>query len=40
MTLIKSKATKRLGAAKKEMGGFDLSQEDFDSIEIDDFYGD
>ena len=40
MTLIKSKATKRLGVAKKEMGGFDLSQEDFDSIEIDDFYGD
>ena len=40
LTLIKNKSSKRLGAAKKEMADFDLTQEEFDSIQIDDFYGD
>ena len=40
LTLIKNKKTKRLGIAKKEMTCFNLSQEEFDSIPIDDFYGD
>lgn len=31
------KKSKRIGAAKKEMDGFDLSLEDFNSIPIDDF---
>ena len=35
-----SKKTKRLGIAKEEIGHFDLSQEEFDSIPIDDFYND
>ena len=39
-TLIKNKKSKRLGVAKKEMSNFCLSQEEFDSIPIDDFYGD
>ena len=39
LTLIKNKKTKRLGAAKKEMKGFDLSLEDFNSIPVDNFYG-
>ena len=40
LTLITNKKTKRIGAARKEMAGFVLSQEEFDSIPIDDFYGD
>ena len=40
LTLIKNKRTKRLGVAKKEMAGFNMSQEEFDNIPIDDFYGD
>ena len=39
MTLITKKNTNRVGAAKKEMEGFDISLEDFNSIPIDDFYG-
>lgn len=34
---ISSKNPKRIGAAKKEMSGFDISMEDFDSLPIDDF---
>lgn len=37
MTLICKKNSKRIGSAKKEMEGFDLSLEDFNSISIDDF---
>ena len=33
-----NKASKRIGAAKKEMKGFNLTQEEFDAIPIDDFY--
>ena len=40
LTLIKNKQSKRIGAAKKEMKGFDLSLEDFNNIQIDNFYGD
>ena len=40
LTLIKTKKSKRLGIAKKEMKGFDLSLEDFNDISINDFYGD
>lgn len=40
LSLIRSKKSKRLGAAKKEMKDFDLSLEEFNSIPIDDFYGD
>ena len=40
LTLIKNKKSKRLGVAKKEMKGFDLSLEEFNSISIGDFYGD
>lgn len=40
LTLIRSKKTKRLGAAKKEMKDFNLSLEDFNNIPIDNFYGD
>ena len=39
LTLIKNKKAKRLGVAQKEMAGFIISQEEFDSIPIDDFYG-
>ena len=39
MTLINKKNTNRVGAAKKEMEGFDISLEEFNSIPIDDFYG-
>ena len=39
LTLIKTKKSKRLGIAKKEMKGFDLSLEDFNNIPVDDFYG-
>ncbi len=37
MTLISKKNSKRVGVAKKEMEGFDMSLEDFNSIVIDDF---
>ena len=37
MTLINKKNNKRIGSAKKEMEGFDLSLEEFDAIEIDEF---
>ena len=37
MTLIAKKNSKRIGSAKKEMEGFDMSLEDFNSITIDDF---
>ena len=40
LTLIKSKKTKRLGAAKKEMKDFNLSLEDFNNIPVGDFFGD
>ena len=40
LTLIRSKKSKRLGIAKKEMKGFDLSLEEFNDIPVDDFYGD
>ena len=40
ITLIKQKNSKRVGTAKKEMKGFNLSLEEFNSIPIDDFYGD
>ena len=39
MTLIPRKNTNRVGAAKKEMEGFDMSLEEFNSLPIDDFYG-
>lgn len=37
MTLISKKNSKRIGAAKKEMEGFDMSLEDFNSIVVDGF---
>ena len=40
LTLIRNKKSKRIGAAKNEMKGFTLSLEDFNSIPIDNFYGD
>lgn len=40
LTLIKSKKTKRLGVAKKEMKDFNLSLEDFNNIPVGDFFGD
>ena len=40
LTLIRQKNSKRVGAAKKEMKGFEISLEDFNNIPIDDFYGD
>ena len=40
LTLIKNKKSKRIGAAKNEMKGFDLSLEDFNNIPIGDFFGD
>ena len=39
MTLISKKNSKRIGVAKKEMAGFDMSLEDFDSIPVDEFDG-
>ena len=39
LTLIRNKNNKRLGAARKEMKGFNLSLEDFNSIPVDEFYG-
>lgn len=40
LTLIKSKKSKRLGVARKEMKSFNLSLEDFNNIPLDEFYGD
>ena len=40
LTLIRQKNTKRIGAAKKEMKGFEISLEEFNNIPIGDFYGD
>ena len=37
LTLVKNKKYERLGAARKEMQGFDLSLEDFNNIPIDCF---
>ena len=37
MTLICKKSSKRVGIAKKEMEGFDISLEEFDSIPTLDF---
>ena len=34
---ISQKNSKRIGAAKKEMSGFDISMEEFDAIPIEDF---
>ena len=34
---ITQKQSKRIGIAKKEMEGFDISMEEFDAIPIDDF---
>ena len=34
---ISQKKSKRIGIAKKEMEGFDISMEEFDAIPIDDF---
>ena len=40
LTLIKNKKSKRVGAARNEMKGFDLSLKDFNNIPIDNFFGD
>ena len=37
ITKIVKKNSKRIGAAKKEMEGFDITVDDLDSIEIEDF---
>lgn len=37
LTPITEKNSKRIGAAKKEMEGFDISMEEFDAIPIGDF---
>ena len=37
MTLIAKKNSKRLGAAKTELAGFNLSLEDFNSIPVEGF---
>ena len=37
ITRIAKKNSKRIGAAKKEMEGFDISAEELNSIEIEDF---
>ena len=37
MKLI-NKPSKRIGIAKKEMDGFDITLEDFNSIPVDEFY--
>ena len=37
MTLLAKKNSKRLGIAKKEMEGFELSLEEFNSIPVGDF---
>lgn len=34
---ISTKNSKRIGAARKEMAGFDISMEEFDAIPIEDF---
>ena len=35
LTLAESSSSKRIGVAKEEMSGFDISQEEFNSIPID-----
>ena len=40
LTLIKNKKSKRVGVAKKEMKDFNLSLEEFNNIQVGDFYGD
>ncbi len=40
LTLIKNINGKRVGVARNEMKGFDLSLEDFNNIPIDNFFGD
>ena len=40
LTLIRQKNSKRIGVAKKEMKGFEISLEEFNNIPIGDFYGD
>ena len=37
LTSIANKNSKRIGIAKTEMDGFDISMEDFDAIPIEDF---
>lgn len=37
MTLMSKTNSKRIGAAKKEMEGYDISLEEFDSIPTEDF---
>ncbi len=37
ITRIAKKNSKRVGAAKKEMEGFDITVDDLDSIKIEDF---
>ena len=37
ITRIAKKNSKRIGAAKKEMEGFDITVDDLNSIEIEDF---
>ena len=37
MSLIENKSTKRIGTAKKEMKDFDISLEDFNSLEVEGF---
>lgn len=37
ITRIAKKNSKRVGVAKKEMEGFDITVDDLDSIEIEDF---
>ena len=38
-SLAKNENHKRVGVAKKEMEGFDISLEELNSIPIEDFYG-
>ena len=37
ISTMNNKKSKRIGAAKKEMEGFDISLEEFNNIEIPDF---
>ena len=39
MTLISKRNSKRIGAAEKEMEGFDISLEDFNNIPLDVDFG-
>lgn len=38
LSLIKNKNTKRIGSAKKELGSFQLTLEDLNSIPVDEFF--